>query len=296
MKENDKLTYMQQVALNGEIAYAVSTAPHNAELKIRIYLILKELREDFRDYVIKAVRQITKFPEGELERVIWELTQDDFPLWMWVDKCIADIKMAVYHGELTNTPECRLSVDKREAKLNLVISAFNKFIREVSICCSPAARAVLTKIIEENDLEFLHPSCVFCLQELQGLEEIRPPKSKIPTTLFDMGFDIKNMLSFVMETEALERANKASEKVADKAQNLMRKAKAEDKQGFIEALDEVISSVIGETIEELAGKEAVEKEEQPKKDTKNTRDIVMKRFTTSNFQVPHQSQKQTRDA
>lgn len=286
MKENDKLTYMQQIALNGEIAYAVSTAPHNAELKIRIYLILKELREDFRDYVIQAVRQITKFPEGELERVIWELTQDEVPLWMWVDKCIADIRMAVFHGELTNTPESRLSINKREAKLNLVVSAFNKFIREVSICCSPAARAVLLKIMEENDLEFLHPSCVFCLQELQGLEEIRPPKSKIPLTIFDMAFDIKNMLSFVMETEAIERANKASEKVADKAQNLMKKAKAEDKQGFMEALDEVISSVIGETIEELAGKEVEEKKEEPKKDTKGTRYIVMKRFTTSNFQVP----------
>ena len=74
--------------------------------------------------------------------------------------------------------------------------------------------------------------------------------------------------------------------MADKAKNLMKKAKAEDKQGFIEALDEVISSVIGETIEELAEKEGKEKEEEPKKETKGTRYIVMKRFTTSNFQVP----------
>lgn len=288
MKENHKLTYMQKVALEGEIAYAVGTAPHNAELKYRIYVILKELKEDLRGYVIEAVKNITKFPEGELERVIWELTQDEPPLWLWVERCIADFKMATYHAELTNTPECRLFIDKKQAKLNLVRSSFNLFIREVSLCSSKAARELLLKVMEDEELEFLHPSCVFCLQELQVLEQERLPKAKIPMTILDKSFDVKHMLSFVMETEALERSEKKSAKVADKAQNLMEKAKKEDKQGFIEALDEVISSVIGETIEELADHES--------KDSSGTRYIVIKRFLQSNLQVPLQDFKTRSEA
>ena len=282
MNENDKLTYMQQIAVEGEIAFALSTAPHNAEMKYRIYLILKELREDLRPYVISTVRKITKFPEGELERVFWELTQEEPPLWLWIDRCIADFKLAIYGGELTNTPESRLFVNKKEAKLLLIKSAFNRFIREVSICCSPAARQLLITVKEDRELEFLHPSCVFCLQELQLLEMSRPPKAKIPFTIMDMSFDMKNLLSFIMETEALEKAKKASAKVEDRAKNLMEKANAKDKQGFIEALDEVISSVIGETIEELAGEE-----DEPTTDRKKpVKYIVMKRFKTSNLQIP----------
>ena len=284
MKENDKLTYMQQVALEGEVAYAVSTALHNEELKVRIYLILKEVREDLRGFCIEAIRKMTKFPEGELEKVLWELTQEEVPLWLWVDKYIADIKFGIFKGELTNTPENKLSIDKKEAKLSLIKSAFNRSIREISICCSTAARELLTRVLGEDELEFLHPSCVFCLQELQSLEELRPPKSRIPSTIFDMNFDIKSLLSFVMETEALERATKTSEKVADKAKNLIEKAKKADKEGFIEALDEVISSVIGETIEELADKENNASE----KGNGKTRYIVMKRFNQSNLQIPLQ--------
>lgn len=288
MKENHKLTYMQKVALDGEIAYVVSTAPHNAELKYRIYVILKEVREDLRGYLIESIKRITKFPEGELERVLWELTQEETPLWLWIDRCIADFKLAAFDGELTFAPECRLSIDKKQAKLNLLRSSFNLFIREVSLCCSQAARALLIKVMEDKELEFLHPSCVFCLEELKVLEEKRPPKSRIPSTILDKSFDIKHMLSFVMETEALEMSKKKAEKVADKAQNLMEKAKKEDKQGFIEALDEVISTIVGETIEDMADKET--------KDPKGTRYIVMKRFLQSNLQIPLQDFKTRSEA
>ena len=95
MKENDKLTYMQQVALEGEVAFALSSAIHNADLKMRIYIILKELKEDYRGYVIQAVKNIVQLPEEELERVILEVSQPEMPLWLWVDRCIADIKLAV---------------------------------------------------------------------------------------------------------------------------------------------------------------------------------------------------------
>ena len=281
---NNKLAYMQQVALEGEIAFAVCTSAHNAEIKYRVYLILKDLQEDYRDYIIQAVKDITTFPEGELERVLWEVSQDDVPLWIWIDKCIADLKLATSQVELTNTPESRMSVRKKEAKLNLVKSAFNKFIREVSICCSQAARELLTRIQEDKDLEFLHPSCTFCLQELHSLEAVRPPKSKIPATVMEMTFDAKNMLnilSFAMETAELERLNKSSKDMECKAQNLLQKAKESDKEGFIEALDEVISSVVGETIEGLAKKES-----EKKLTSKGTRYIVMKKFTQSNFQIP----------
>lgn len=285
MKENDKLTYMQQVALEGEVAFALSSAIHNADLKMRIYIILKELKEDYRGYVIQAVKNIVQLPEEELERVILEVSQPEMPLWLWVDRCIADIKLAVFHSELTNTPETKLAINKKKVKTDVVVSAFNKFVREILIRCSQAARELLIRVREDNELDFLHPSCVFCLEELRSFEEKHPPKAKIPFSLIEVGFNVKNILSFLMETDALEHFNKSSEKVANKAKNLMEKAQKEDKQGFIEALDEVISSVIGETIENLATQEAEEKEEKPIKKV-GARYVVMKRFTGSNFQVP----------
>ena len=71
--EENKLTYLQKVALDGDIAHILHISPHNEDLKYRIYMILKELDPEYRDYIIQAVRDITKFPEGELERVLWEV-------------------------------------------------------------------------------------------------------------------------------------------------------------------------------------------------------------------------------
>lgn len=276
MSKNNNLTYMQQIALEGEVAYAVSTAFHNADLKLRIYLILKELKKDFRNYVIKAIKEITTFPEGELERVLWEINQNELPLWLWIEKCIADIKMSMYRGELTYSPECNLAINKRQAKLNLVRSAFSKFIREVSMCSSKAARELVTKVMEDNELDFLHPSCVFYLEEIKVLEEFRPPKTRIPRTIMEKVFNIKSILSFVIETEALEQADKFSEETTNKSNKTMNNSeKEENGQKFLNTLEAAISSLI----EDLPNKEN-------KTENKKTKYIVVKKFTGSNFQVP----------
>lgn len=290
MNENDKLTYMQQLAIDGEIAYALSTAPHNAEMKYRVYLILKEVREDFRSYVVESVKKMTKFPEGELERVIWELTQNEPPLWIWVERCIADLELASFGLELTNTPESRLSLRKNTAKQSLVTSAFAKFIRDVSIICSQAARELLIAVMQNQQLDFLHPVCVFSLEELKSFEQIRPPKKKIPFKVMNFSFDIKNMLSFALETEALEHMQKKSKKVEVSADDLIKKAKASDKQGFIEALDEVISSIVDQAIENLA------EDEEPKEKPKTTKYVVMKRFKQNNVQIPLRDFKTKKEA
>ena len=37
----DKLTYLQKVAIKGDISHALLTCAHNADVKFRFYMILK---------------------------------------------------------------------------------------------------------------------------------------------------------------------------------------------------------------------------------------------------------------
>ena len=284
MKSINNLTLSQKIALEGEIAAMFIGVPHEEEIKYRLYMVLKNLQsfsnEKYEDYVIEALKNTTPLNDCEFQRVLWEAGQEEPPLWIWVDKCIADIKTSVRTSEYSYIQGGASPSKNKDLKKMLVLSCFCKFVRAVAFCCSQAARALMLAIKEDKELEFLHIACTYELEELARVELARPPKSKIPSTIMDMCIliDPANVLSFTAETNALKRSEQAAAKNAERAQKLM--SKAGDKKDFIEALDEVISSIVGETIEELAD------ERKNISITSKARYIVTKKFNGSDLAVP----------
>ena len=67
----EKLTSIQQIALEGEIALALSSSKHDADIKLRIYYILKELRksEEFKPAVLKIIRNAVTFDSSIVDRL-----------------------------------------------------------------------------------------------------------------------------------------------------------------------------------------------------------------------------------
>ena len=57
MSIEENLTYLQKAAIKGEIAFALSTAAHNAEMKYRVYLILKEVDEKYKGLILSCVKE-----------------------------------------------------------------------------------------------------------------------------------------------------------------------------------------------------------------------------------------------
>ena len=84
MEEN--LTYLQKAALKGEIGFALSTAAHDAEIKFRIYLILKEVEERFKPFIIECVKEAVNFDETIIDRIYLEVLNNTIPVWLWIDQ------------------------------------------------------------------------------------------------------------------------------------------------------------------------------------------------------------------
>lgn len=281
MKILNNLTLSQKIALEGEVAMALTGVSHNDELKYRLYMILKHLHSEYRDCVVEAIKKMITLDDCEFQKILWEVDQEEPPLYLWVNKCVSDIKMNAKPSEYSYAQGGPVSTDKAGNRQAIIATCFCRFVRAVAFCCSTAARALMTAIKADEELDFLHVACTYELEELRQLEAARPPKSKVSSTIMDMqiSFNPDSMLSFSAETKSIKRREEAEVKNAERAKKLMNKAG--DKEGFIEALDEVISSIVGETIEELAAEEK-EQVNLPSR----ARYIVTKKFNGSELAIP----------
>ena len=203
----EKLTSIQQIALEGEIALALSSSKHDADIKLRIYYILKELRksEEFKPAILKIIRNAVTFDGSIVDRLNLEARTEGVPSWLWVDKAIADIKLSLKTGELTFS-ESSISIDKREERKKLVRSAFVRFSRASLIVSPYSANLLFNSILEDNDLDFLHSVC-FYLKEIytNAISEGHIKGDETDKRIFNVEFTLEDILNINAETEALKR-------------------------------------------------------------------------------------------
>ena len=214
-RNSNRLSFIENVALDGEIALGMVTSPHNDEMLYRIYLLCKETTPELRHYIIDAVRKVVLLPEEDLARVLLEVDSAEPPLWLWLNRTISDLKMFLRPNELTFSECDSLKVDKMQARRNWITSSFMRFVKEVALCCSPAAKALCERVQATQELDFLHLACYYLITEIEELEIIRPPKQKIPATILDATFTLKKQLSFLVEKRELDRLNSAESKPVD---------------------------------------------------------------------------------
>ena len=213
MTIEENLTYLQKVALKGEIGFALSTATHDAEIKFRTYLILKEVQDQFKPFILECIKESVTFDEDIIDRIYLEILNDTVPVWLWIDQVISDIKLHITSAEMGSVLSSnRLSIDKLQERKNLVESAFVLFVRETIIVSTNASEQLLNQILDDYDLEFLHNACFYlksCCAEIRNLKGEETEKD-IPDEIMSCLFDIRKTLSFAVETKSLSDMNKRS--------------------------------------------------------------------------------------
>lgn len=213
----ENLTQLQKIAIEGEVAAALSTAKHNPEILYRIYTMLKNAPKDISEYVIDTVHNITELKEADLNRVILEVSAETVPVWLWIERTVADIKLSLTLAEADGMI-CKADLDKKEAQRKIVKSAFVVFCRSTAIESPSTAKELCYYILNEEPLEldFLSDTCFALIEEINEL----PDKGKIPDDIIHRNFDIRNTLSYRVETQVLEKLNKLTNRTKTKKQNL----------------------------------------------------------------------------
>lgn len=205
MVVGDNLTNLQKVALKGEVAYAVSTAAHDSDIKYRIYAILRDIEEEYKPFLVKAFKEAVTFDENIVDKLYLETLTNNVPVWLWVEKAIGDMKEALRLTELTSIGKA--SVDKSEERKKIIESAFVNFARKALLISPDASEQLFDEILNDNDLSFLHTSCFYLKSSCEEMRDSGKVEDKISEDLMGCLFDIRDMLNFRVESEALKLFN-----------------------------------------------------------------------------------------
>lgn len=210
MSIEENLTYLQKVALKGEIGFALSTSAHDAEIKFRTYLILKEVNKKYKPFVIDCIKDSVTFDETIIDKICLEIANGTVPVWLWVDEVISDIKLHLSIPDTGSTlTGSKLSINRMTERKNIIESAFLYFAREALMISTSASEALFDEMLNDYDLEFLHGACFYlksCIPEIEALKK----QNEVPEKLLSCQFDIKKTLNFVVESKALSLIDKKS--------------------------------------------------------------------------------------
>ena len=297
----ENLTQAQKIAIEGEVAKALVTAKHNAEILYRLYTIMKSAPKDVAVYVIEAAKKVLSIDEVKLNRVLLEACTDDYPYWIWIERTVQDLKLsltlAIADGML-----CNSDIDKKLAQQMILKSAFVYYCRSISVVSPEAALRLCRYILDEEpvNLGFLSEVCFSLIHDISGLEN---KDKKLPENIFHSSFDIKDMLSFSVETKILSDLDKMEKKPTRK-----RKSKSTDNlqlklepietnsdsikafkieaplNGSSKEIADTVNDLIAQIVNEQISKKPPKKHERyavVKKFKGETGDLTMKVFNSS---------------
>ena len=207
--ELNNLTHLQKAALEGEIAFILSTSPHDAELKFRIYAILSEINECDRVYASRIIKEQVRLHEEVVDRILLEVENGEFPVWLWIEKTVEDLKESLSYGDTPSAP--RLSLEKTECRKKLINSSFIVMARKVIVINPDVAIQLCGEIINCRELDFLKMSCFYISQWSTELKKVCS-KVQNNEALKECCFDIRDRLSYQLENEALSIFSKPSDR------------------------------------------------------------------------------------
>lgn len=204
----DNLTQLQKTAIEGEVAKALSTARHNPEILYRIYIISRNAPEAVKPYVSEIVKELVGINPLLLKRVALEALAEEVPIWLWVEKAVADIKLSIKLAVMDGMI-CDVEADKKLMQKKIVKSSFVFFVRRVATVCTKAAKDLCRYIIEKEGLEldFLEDVCFTLMAEIDELE----PTEVMSMDAFHSEFDIRDLLSYKLETDIIEKHSEVPE-------------------------------------------------------------------------------------
>lgn len=226
MEGTENLTYLQRMSLMGELAYIFSTSIHNAEMKFRIFTLFKEVEKEFKEFALQATKELTNLNEEEINRLYLEASQNEVPVWLWIEKNIEDMKGSLLLGE-AGSSYLKGDYNKKLCREKLIESAFVVFARSTLIEFPQAVKELCDKILETPELSFLATSCFYISNSCDEVYKFVEVPKEISLTLLEHSFDIKDILSFRLETQALKSLNKE-----EKPRSSKRRSSKKEKTAF----------------------------------------------------------------
>ena len=198
----DDLTQLQKIAIEGEVSKALATARHNPEVLYRLYVMLKNAPKDICPYVVEVVKSITEIDRTDLDRVLLEVSSTEVPLWIWVKRTIADLKLSLMFAAADSMANVA-DTDRREIQKRIIKSAFVHFCRSTMMLSTVAVKELCQTIIDEEPLtlDFLQDVCFIMINEMAEMSEV----GEVNETLFHSVFSTQDMLNFRFEKEVLEK-------------------------------------------------------------------------------------------
>ena len=265
----DNITALQKIALEGEIAKALSTARHDAEILYRYYTILKRAPKEISYLLVQIVRDLTDIKQEILDRVMLEASLDVIPLWIWTNRTVADLKLSLKLACADSIGDA--SMDRKNLQKKLIKSAFVYYVRSIAMISQTAALTLCRHIINEEciDLGYLEDACFALIPEIEELQEDESVKDELTEDIIHTTFDISKVLSYKVETEVIEKRNrevKSNEETSEDnkpvkiAENENVKIYAAsidlDKANLTTDLSEVLKDTINEILKERKAKES----------------------------------------
>lgn len=206
MNEN-KLTHLQKTALEGEIAYALSTSMNNADLKLRIYMILKEIPMDLLGETIQIIKKAVTFDEAIVDRIFLEITLGKVPEWLWLERAIADLHDAL-KIITPDMSDSKLSINKTEERKKLIKSAFISFGRKAFLMSPKSAQKLFKAVSEDEKLSFLSTCCFYlssrCEEVINNYKVDDEPREE----LLNVHFDLRDTMNPMAEIKSIEELEK----------------------------------------------------------------------------------------
>ena len=164
------------------------------------------------------------------------------------EKCIEDIKLNLRVQELTaGSGALKISCDKKEARKAIVMSSFTKFTRQIALCSVEVGIELCREVLKDEELEFLHPITFTLLEEIKEYA-LTKKKSLVPATIMSITYDSRDILSSILESEAVkvladeptyqdlqEASNsvKESKKISEEVDDLFEKSPKKSKVQYI---------------------------------------------------------------
>lgn len=239
----DKITQLQKIALEGEIAKALSTARHDEEILYRYYTILKRAPKEISYLLVQIIRDMVDIKQELLDRVTLEASLDITPLWIWVNRTVADLKLSLKLACADQIGSA--SMDRKGLQKKLIKSAFVYYVRSIAMVSSTAARTLCNYLLEEEpiELDFLKDACFALIPEIDELDVDETVVEDIIHTTFDIG----KILSYKVETEVIEKRTKREEdEKTEEAEPQLQvtKPKMEEPVDISEMLKQTINEIL----------------------------------------------------
>ena len=210
MPAQQKLTYLQKIALKGEIATALAGCVHNTDVKYKSYLILEQVERKFRPAIMECLKELITFDEIELDRIYLEVQNRVTPVWLWVEEAVEDIKLSLSAPDMA-ARFIRTDVNNEKGRKSIVESAFILFSREALMINPSAAEQLFNKILDDYDLEFLHQACFYLKSSCPEMKEFKKGTNK-PEKLMLLTFSTKCIMNFFTEVNSMSIINELENK------------------------------------------------------------------------------------